>query len=475
MSDMDDMMAKLQMGLAQQTNQGPSLFGLQAQQDPNVTAALLKHLQDQAYVQQQGDDNSQYGFLTNQSKKDFARMGQGIGNLLGIGAPPTYDNASVLQQRQAITDGKGQLQQYLTSGMDPNQAQIKILTALSNAGIPNAADALERAQTTMLKNAQTQASTQESLGKVDNYKSEDAHRQFEEQQAAFTPRPDLSNSEYIAQQQGGPNGRIIFEKRGDKMPPAPLSPGQDAAIDNAVDMVGTNKIGIADALSRTAGPQRFDFLSRLGAKYPDYNTPAFKAKTALVQAYTSGSQGQAAIKMENAANHSDMVDQAGQALENGDLPKLNKIANALGVQTGGMTTPVAVYNAILPIYAAEVNSSLVKGGGGEAEREARIAALGSDLPQASRHAALMGIQGMLRAQAGNMEHIYRTKTQNTDFYDMYPGLKQAPNPPQQDSATPQASPQAANRPPVQVKSRADAMALPAGTVFVTPDGRQLVR
>jgi hypothetical protein len=479
-ADTDNMLAKLQLALSQQSNQGPSLFGLTAQTDPNTTAALLKHLQDRAYVQQQGNPGGDWADQFGQAgKKDFARMGQGISSLLGIGQPQQYDNSATMNQRQAIQQGQGQLATSLAQpGADPLQSRVDVLTKLAQAGVPGAAQALATAtddltkmQTSKASAGKDNAQASEATARIANMADEQAHRSFEQGGQTWNFVSEKDGVQLYKNANGEP--KVVTTQPSKTIPTAPIDP---AAMANAVDMVGTNKIGIADALSRMAGPQRFEFLSQLGAKYPDYNTPGFKAKTAIVQAYTSGSQGQAVIKMENAANHSDMVDQAGQALENGDLPKLNKIANALGVQTGGLTTPVAVYNAILPIYAAEVNSSLVKGGGGEAEREARIAALGSDLPQPSRHAALMGIQGMLRAQAGNMEHTYRKASGNNDFYDLYPGLKQGTADPQAPPvAPPQASPQAASRPPVQVKSRADAMALPAGTVFVTPDGRQLVR
>lgn len=151
-ADYSDMVAKLQMAQAQQQNQGPSLFGLQSQMDPNTTAAILKKLQDQQYVAQAGNENAgEYSYLANAGKKDQARVGQALGNLLGVGQPAPQDNSAVMQQRQAIQQGKQQLSQGLAQGQDPNAIQMQVLSSLAQAGVPGAADALEKANTAASK------------------------------------------------------------------------------------------------------------------------------------------------------------------------------------------------------------------------------------------------------------------------------------------------------------------------------------
>lgn len=157
-ADYSEMVAKLQAGLAQQQQQGPSLFGLQAAPDPNNTAALLQRLQNQQYVNEQGNQGGEYGFLANAGKKDFARAGQNLGALLGVGQAPVQDNSAIMAQRQAIQDGKTQLAQGLSQpDADPNQVQMQVLTRLAQQGVPGAADALEKANDNAQKLATAKA------------------------------------------------------------------------------------------------------------------------------------------------------------------------------------------------------------------------------------------------------------------------------------------------------------------------------
>lgn len=151
-ADYAEMVAKLQMAQAQQQNQGPSLFGLQSQMDPNVTASILKKLQDQQYVAQAGNENAgEYSYLANAGKKDQARVGQGLANLLGVGQPAPINNSNVVAQQQAISQAKQDYSTALSQGATSDQAQMMVLSQLAQAGVPGAADKLAAANTAQQK------------------------------------------------------------------------------------------------------------------------------------------------------------------------------------------------------------------------------------------------------------------------------------------------------------------------------------
>ena len=176
-ADYSDMIAKLQMALAQQQNQGPSLFGLQSQTDPNQTAAVLKQMQNQQVVNQAGTEGTgQYAYLHNAGQKDFARAGLGIGNLLGLGQPQQQDNSGVMQQRQAIQQGKQDLSTALSQGVAPDVAQMQVLSNLAQAGVPGAADALEKANTAQQKLKLDQAQIYKDTAQGDASKDEIGNR-----------------------------------------------------------------------------------------------------------------------------------------------------------------------------------------------------------------------------------------------------------------------------------------------------------
>ena len=230
-ADYSDMIAKLQIALAQQQNQGPSLFGLQSQTDPNQTAAVLKQMQNQQVVNQAGTEGTgQYAYLHNAGQKDFARAGLGIGNLLGLGQPAQQDNSNVMAQRDAIQQGKQEFAQASAQGMDPNQAQLMVLGHLAQAGVPGAADKLEAAQTAMLKNAATQAETRKNNSQADMDTANIANQADEQKNRAFQQASGTWQTTYT-----DPNGLFMLQKNANgetkrvELKPPPSAAAQAAA------------------------------------------------------------------------------------------------------------------------------------------------------------------------------------------------------------------------------------------------------
>lgn len=420
-ADYTTMLAKLQMQQAMQQQNSPSLFGLQAAPDPNTTAALLKHLQDQQYVDEQGNQGGEYGFLANAGKKDFARAGQNLGNALGIGSPAPVDNSAVMAQRAALQQGKSDYQQAIAApGADPMQAQIDALTKLAANGVPGADAALEKANDNAQKLAASRADIAAKASQSKNWDSEVQDRTLKQarETAQFIPRPDLSNSEYMAQQD--PNtGKIEYSKRGDKMPPPPLTPAADSARDILAKKVANYDLQLSTAVGRGGGDMRQDLLTRAIAINPEFDEKNYKQSSDALKAFgPAGTLGQQTIKLQNAINHLGLLDQYGKALDSNDPQAVKAIENKLSQQFGG--TAIAGYNAIAPIVASEVSSALVKGGGGVEERAEKARELGAQLTTGQRSAATQGMRNLLAAQYKNYEHNYKTTTRRSDFQDMFP-------------------------------------------------------
>lgn len=183
-----DMIAQLQAQIAQ--GQQPSLFGLQAAPDQNTLRALLSRLQSQQSVDQAGTtDAGQFSVFANAGQKDFARAGQMLGNILGgpFGNPQPQavdPNSQSAQQKQAIIAGNQSFNQDLNNQVDPEQAKITALTKLVAAGVPGAADALEKAQTTMLANQAKIADAKKLNAEAESYGTNAANQKLTREQEA---------------------------------------------------------------------------------------------------------------------------------------------------------------------------------------------------------------------------------------------------------------------------------------------------
>src|SRR5205823_2580723 len=99
---------------------------------------------------------------------------------------------------------------------------------------------------------------------------------------------------------------------------------------------------------------------------PQHDETNFPARNKLMTAFTSGKESQQINAINTAMGHVGVLGDAVDALNNGDVKVLNKIANGLGVQTG--STPVTTFNTIVHRVGPELASAYIAGGGGEHER-----------------------------------------------------------------------------------------------------------
>lgn len=157
-SDQQDMINHLMAGLATQP-QGPSLYGLQAQPDPNSIAALIgKMKQQQVLDQANAPTPGPYGYLHDAGKAAFNSIGSNLGGqLASLGNGPQQSSPIVDAQKAAIAQGNQQNAADLASGTDPLQARINALQKAVQANIPGAAAALDAAVDAQNKNKTTTA------------------------------------------------------------------------------------------------------------------------------------------------------------------------------------------------------------------------------------------------------------------------------------------------------------------------------
>jgi hypothetical protein len=367
----------------------------------------------------------------------------------------------------AIQKGRAIYQAQIAANVDPDVAKLNTLKVLVSLGVPGADAQLGDAQSAVLKNKATASEADKNSGETSNYASliQDRLLQQARQTAQFIPRPDLSNTEYMAQQD--PNtGKIEYSKRGDKMPPPPLTPQADQARDTIAQKIANYDLQLSTAAGRGGPELRQDLLTRAIAINPDFDEKNFKQSSDALKAFgPSGTQGQLMLKTQNAMNHLTALDQWGQALKNGDVQKANQIANYLSGQFGGIAAPT--YQAVAPIVAGEVSGSLVKGGGGVEERQDRVKALSGDLGDAARASAINGMRSLLGAQYKNNQNLYEQTTLRNDFTKRFPVEGGFPPPP--GTPIPQAANNGGQSAPPGWTLKADAN---GNRAYVSPDGKQ---
>jgi LAS superfamily LD-carboxypeptidase LdcB len=111
--------------------------------------------------------------------------------------------------------------------------------------------------------------------------------------------------------------------------------------------------------SATYGPLMLE-VSRLN---PEYDETKFATVQQTRKNFTTGKQGDTVRSMNVAVDHLDTLDKAAQALNNGDLPILNKVMNDFSKNTGHPA--VTNFDGIKSIVGSEV-AKAVSGAGGSA-------------------------------------------------------------------------------------------------------------
>ena len=111
------------------------------------------------------------------------------------------------------------------------------------------------------------------------------------------------------------------------------------------------------------GPYNQAVMARVRQINPDYDESKWDTAKKTRQAFTTGKQGDTVRSMNVAVDHLDTLHEAATALNNGELPLFNKIANDYSRNTG---SPVVTnFDGIKSIVGSEV-AKAVAGSGGSA-------------------------------------------------------------------------------------------------------------
>ncbi len=202
-----------------------------------------------------------------------------------------------------------------------------------------------------------------------------------------------------------------------------------------------------------------EVLAKAQALNPTYDAKNYPVAQASMTAFAKGKQGDTVRFIGNVLQHGDVLKQAAAALNNGDYPLLNRLANAVGTQAG--SSAPATYNAIKDIYANEVVKAVVGSGGGVGDREKSQKVLADFSNPATVAGVTDGYQKLMAGQLVDLQQQYKAGTQKDDFADRFltPRVKELLT-----SGTSGATG------PARISSEADYAKLPKGAQYMAPDG-----
>lgn len=191
-------------------------------------------------------------------------------------------------------------------------------------------------------------------------------------------------------------------------------PAQNAK-DSLVDLVGQYRVD-PTTISRMF-IKHPEMLGLVHEKYPDWDQSDYNAKNKLMVGLTSGPQSKELGAINTVMGHLKVLDEAVDALKNGDIKQLNRLGNALGIQVGNEAVPA--FKTIVHRVGPEITTAYVQGGGGEAERIANAQDFNENLAPGVLHNNAAITVKLLRSKIGFLENQYKTTVHRQDFADRF--------------------------------------------------------
>lgn len=160
---------------------------------------------------------------------------------------------------------------------------------------------------------------------------------------------------------------------------------------------------------------------------PGYSEPLYPQITAARRDLVSGQTRKFMDAVNTGINHLTLLDQAYDAMHNGDIKVLNKVKNSLGIAFES-NQPAAVYDSIVHTVADEVVKATIATGGGVTDRNAATEALSRDFSSPTGHAVIQAQRGLLAGKVPAVQaSVYANMglpafTEGTPEYDHHKAM-----------------------------------------------------
>jgi hypothetical protein len=197
--------------------------------------------------------------------------------------------------------------------------------------------------------------------------------------------------------------------------------GPDAS-EAMIDAIGQGKMSPPTGYA-LRNPKVLAMMERVAQKYPDYDATEYAGKTRAMRDFTTGRQGDSIRSFAVASDHLKQLDGLVDALNNKDIPLINKYGNLIAQNTGSAAP--TNFDAAKGIVAKEVLKSIVAGGGGVEERQELSHLLSNAKTGPQLKGVIKTYLHLMEAQKDGLERQYEVSTGRKDAKTRFDYSKKA--------------------------------------------------
>ena len=142
--------------------------------------------------------------------------------------------------------------------------------------------------------------------------------------------------------------------------------GESGALSQTAQDIANYRVPFSQAVSRLPAAARESIMQQVRQINPNFQAAQYDVAKKTEEDATSGKIAKSANALNTMMGHLDVLDRAAEALKNGNIQLLNRIANGIGVQAG--KSAKTVYDTIVHRVGPEVTTAYLSAGGTEGER-----------------------------------------------------------------------------------------------------------
>ena len=245
-----------------------------------------------------------------------------------------------------------------------------------------------------------------------------AAQQWEIQKARETKEPSVDRSVVLPILEKMRSGETLTA--GEEKVLATVKPGAAPAADDASVQTIAHAIANYQQAPLTGFVLRSPWGQAVSAavykENPDYRAPQYNASNRAQTAFTSGTQGNSVRSLSVAISHLGTLGDLSDALKNGDVQVINRVANTVKEQLG-YPAPTN-FNAAKQVVGQEITKAILASGGGVTERQEAEKQLSAANSPAQIAGIVQTYKRLLAGQLGGLRRQYETATGAKNFEDM---------------------------------------------------------
>lgn len=192
--------------------------------------------------------------------------------------------------------------------------------------------------------------------------------------------------------------------------------GTSGNIENVAQAIANHDMAAPSpsAMRTPAAMNRLDsVIARVKQINPDWSAQDFTTSQKALNDFATGKNGNSVRSLSVATDHLGTLKDAATALNNGDLPALNKVAQIIAQQTGEPAP--TTFDAMKKIVGDEVVKAIVGSGGGVEDRRAAQETLSRAASPQQLSGVVDGYLKLFGGQLGGLRRQYEVNTKRKDF------------------------------------------------------------